>query len=175
MTVQRCRPDVIAKLMKVCIGRRGVSFNKIEVGTHRQTRSGVAQHNNKLDTTLVSQNQSYKHKQHKHKVQSMTANKKQHQQEKQFCFIFFVLMLVVMLACNSTMAFSSIQVAAPWGATMPSWESASSWGTTSWTATTRTVDTPSATSTTLFGWSVPTSVWTIEANPTARKVVYYDE
>ena len=84
-------------------------------------------------------------------------------------------MLVVMLACNSTTAFSSIQVAAaaPWGTatTMPSWES--SWKTTSWSATTKTEG--QATSTTLFGWSVPSSVWALEADPTARKVVYYDE
>ena len=78
-------------------------------------------------------------------------------------------MLVVMLACNSTTAFSSIQVAAaPWGTTttMPSWES-------SWSATTKIEG--QATSTTLFGWSVPSSVWALEADPTARKVVYYDE
>ena len=81
-------------------------------------------------------------------------------------------MLVVMLACNSTTAFSSIQVAAPWGTatTMPSWES---WGATSWSATTKAEG--QATSTTLFGWSVPSSVWALEADPTARKVVYYDE
>ena len=108
----------------------------------------------------------------KPKTQHTMATKKQHQQEKQFCFIFFVLMLVVMLACNSTTAFSSIQVAAPWGTatTMPSWES---WGATSWSATTKAEG--QATSTTLFGWSVPSSVWALDADPTARKVVYYDE